>query len=153
AAVFPATDQRGLPRLAGGKVDVGAFESQPLVVNTPADGAATALGQVSLRQAVALANARTGADTINFSPLVFSSPQTIALAGPLELADLSATTTIHGLGADLLTIDGHQAGAFIVDAGVRATLDGLTIANGKSSVGGAIRNAGTLTLSNSTLAG
>ena len=42
-ALLPAgitTDQRGFNRIAGGTVDIGAFESQPipLVVNTTADG-------------------------------------------------------------------------------------------------------------------
>jgi hypothetical protein len=54
-----------------------------IVVNNPTDTPVT--GETDLRQAIAQANADTGADTIAFSSL-FDTPQAIALNGsPLTL--------------------------------------------------------------------
>jgi len=163
ANVLLATDQRGLARISGGTVDIGAFQTQPLVVNTtadpvvantpPADSAATPFGQLSLRQAITLANVRPGSDSITFDPTVFSTAQTITLAGGvLALSDTSGTTTIFGPSASLLTIDGKGAsGVFSVNPGVTAELDSLTIAHGNTGYGGGIYNSGTLTVGNSIL--
>jgi Bacterial Ig-like domain (group 3)/Right handed beta helix region len=149
-------DQRGFPRVVNGQVDIGAFESQPhpLLVNTTADGLATGLGQLSLRQAIALATVRPGNDTITFDSTVFANAQTITLTdGALALTDTSGgTTTIEGPGANLLAIDGNHASiVFLINPSVNAMLDGLTIANGNASFGGGIDNEGTLTVSNSVL--
>src|SRR5262249_59652818 len=118
ASGAPTTDQRGQPRT--GHVDIGAFQSQgsALVVNTTAGGAGSGPGELSLRQAVNLANVLTGADTIAFSSL-FDTPQTITLTGgQLTLTD-TATTTITGPGASLLSVSGnHASRVFQVDADV-----------------------------------
>ncbi|HVC97858.1 MAG TPA: choice-of-anchor Q domain-containing protein, partial [Pirellulales bacterium] len=150
-----STDQRGLDRVVGGHVDLGAFESQPLVVNTTADSAATAFGQLSLRQAIALANVRPGNDAITFDPNVFGTTQTITLAGgALALNDTTGTTTIEGPGANLLTINGNSAsGVFSVTSGASTLLDSLTIANGNASFGGGIYNDGTVSVGYCTLSG
>src|SRR5262249_14902621 len=85
----PELDQRGFPR--GDSVDIGAFQSQgpSPVVNTTADGIASMPGQLTLRQAVNLANALPSADTIRFDSSVFgTTPQTISLTvGELTLTD------------------------------------------------------------------
>src|SRR5262249_9738603 len=97
----PFTDQRGFPsaRVFGGTVDIGAFElvplGIPLVVDSTADeddGNYTA-GDLTLREALALANAYPGADTISFAPAVFGTPQTITLGlGQLTInSDLTLT--------------------------------------------------------------
>jgi hypothetical protein len=41
---LPATDQRGLPRLVHGRLDLGAFEVQPLTSPTPTSGSASSVG-------------------------------------------------------------------------------------------------------------
>ena len=61
AAAYPGTttrittDQRGLP-LDSPAPDIGAFQFNPLVVNTTIDGSGSPAGDFSLRQAVNLAN-------------------------------------------------------------------------------------------------
>ena len=121
-----ATDQRGLApqRRQGGH---RRFQTQPLMVNTTADpvvakdspdSAATPFGQLSLRQAIVLANVRPGSDTITFDPTVYSTAQTITLAGrALRYPTPAASRPFRGP-AHLLTIDGHQAsGVFTVGLG------------------------------------
>ena len=85
------TDQRGFP-LDSPNPDIGAFQSQPeLVVNTTSDasyGILSPPGELSLRQAVGLADFLAGNQTITFDPTVFATAQTIALtSGQLELSD------------------------------------------------------------------
>ena len=65
AIVGVTTDQRGLPRPSVG-VNIGAFQTQthPLSVNTTLDGIGSPLGDLSLRQALNLARAMGGAETI-----------------------------------------------------------------------------------------
>jgi parallel beta-helix repeat protein len=160
AAGAPCTDQRGFGRI--GAVDIGAFESQgtALVVNTTAGGAITDPGQLSLPQAVNLANALPTADTITFSSL-FNTAQTITLTGgQLTLTD-SATTTISGPAAGV-TISGNNASrVFGIEQGASAALSGLTITGGHTSVNGAgvigagagVLNQGTATLTNCNVSG
>ena len=66
------SDQRGLP--IGATPDIGAFQVQTgLVVNTTIDGTGSPSGDLSLRQAVNLANVLDGAETITFDSTVFAS--------------------------------------------------------------------------------
>jgi hypothetical protein len=113
-------------------------------------------GSGSLPAAVAQANANVGGDTIVFSSL-FDTPQTIKLSSPLTLTD-SATTTITGPGANLLTINGNNSGRVFDIAGGSATIYGLTISggggNGSADYGGGLLNTGgILSLSNCTVSG
>src|SRR5262249_61873967 len=65
-----------------------------IVVNNPTDTPMN--GQIDLRQAIAMANTRGGADTITFDSTVFKTPQTITLdpaLGQLELSDTPGTET------------------------------------------------------------
>jgi fibronectin-binding autotransporter adhesin len=149
----PATDQRGQPRT--GRIDIGAFQTQPgIIVNTTADGVGSSAGELSLRQALNLANALATADTITFSSL-FNSPQTITLTGGQLKLTGTAMTTISGPGANLLSINGnHASRIFYLTSGSAATLSGLTITGGHASDGGGLFNSGgTLTLNNVTLSG
>ena len=150
----PTTDQRGFGRV--GAVDIGAFESQgsTLVVNTAVDGFGSGPAQLSLRQALNLANTQTTADTISFDPVVFGSPRTINLDGTELLLSDPATTTITGPGASLLTVTGGNASrVFEVAAGASASISGLTITGGNASDGGGLLNSGTLSLSATNVVG
>ena len=159
-ALVPAgvtTDQRGFARIVNGTVDIGAFEVQAnqLEVNTTADGDVTPPGELDLRQAINLANADGGAETITFDPTVFATPQTITRDGAqLELSDTTGTETITGPAAGV-TVSGNSASrVFQVDSGVTATFSGLTIADGATrGNGGGLANLGTTTLSDCTVSG
>ncbi len=148
------TDQRGFA--VGATPDIGAFQIQPsLVVNTTSDGATTPPGGLSLRQAVNLANALYGAETITFDPTVFAMAQTIALTqGQLELSNTSGTETIMGPAAGVTVTGGGMSRVFQVDAMVNASISGLTITSGSTTgYGGGLSNYGTLTLSDCTVSG
>jgi uncharacterized repeat protein (TIGR01451 family) len=128
-----------------------------LVVNNPGDVAV--VGQTSLRQAIATANADAVAgtsDTIVFDPSLGSGTITLT-QGVLELSGAGAgTITIDGSGPNgPLTVSGNKASTiFQIDKGVQAVLAHLDLTDGQSSSnGGAIFNAGTLTVSNATISG
>ena len=165
-ALLPAgasTDQRGMPRIAGASVDIGAYEAQTqLVVDTTADGVFPSLEPMSLRQAIAIANADKGPDaiTIQFSPSVFApgAAQTITLAQPLELTNGTGKTTIRGPGGGAVTVSGNNATrVFVIDANVAAVISGITVARGSiggaSANGGGILNHGTLAVADSIFQG
>ena len=59
------TDQRGFA-LDSPSPDIGAFQTNPLVVNTTIDGTGSPFGDLSLRQAVNLANVLNAAESISF---------------------------------------------------------------------------------------
>ncbi|MEZ6143565.1 MAG: choice-of-anchor Q domain-containing protein [Zavarzinella sp.] len=106
------------------------------------------VGNVSLREAIAAANTTAGADTINFSVT-----GTIILGSELVLTETGAAniTTINGP-ANGVTISGNNAVRVLdINNDVHVAVNNLTIVDGKSSVGGAIRNnGGTLLINNST---
>ncbi len=150
------TDQRGDP-LDFPNPDIGAYQTQPdLVVNTTADGSASSPGELSLRQAVALADSLGGFQTIAFDPTVFATAQTITLtSGELELSDTTGTVTINGPAAGLTISGGGNSRVFQIDQAVTASISGLTISGGSVSAasGGGIENSGALTLDDCTLSG
>lgn len=165
------TDQRGtgFSRIVSGIIDIGAFESPvavpiDLIVSTTSDvvDGNYSAGQLSLREAISLANTTSGADTISFDAAL--AGQTITLTDELLILD---DLTITGLGADQLTISGdNNTRIFKIDDGFSVTkitveIEGLTLTNGNSNesgtsttgYGGAILNQGYLTVKNSTLRG
>jgi hypothetical protein len=111
-------------------------------------------GPGSLRAVLAAAS---NGDQIVFDPAL--NGQTITLTSGELL--LNKDLTITGPGAGLLTISGnHASRVFDVAGGTTVSLSGLTISNGRAtnqgqgySYGGGIYNAGTLTVSDSTLSG
>ncbi|MFO0957351.1 MAG: choice-of-anchor Q domain-containing protein [Isosphaeraceae bacterium] len=137
----PATDQRGQPRT--GRIDIGAFEAQVIVpVNDAGDGVGSDLGEITLRQAVNLANGLSSEDAIVFDTQVFKGATTIALtAGPLVFTD-AATTTFTGPGAGLLTLSGNNAGRVVDVQGGSLAMQGVTITGGNAAGGGGIRFSG-----------
>src|SRR5262249_48281881 len=77
--------------------------------------------------------------------------------GQLELSDQTGTETITGPGANLLSVSGnHASRVFRVDAGVTASISGLTITGGNAGhfgKGGGVSNYGTTTLTACTISG
>ena len=128
----------------------GTVNGLDATFTTPCAGAITVTnandsGPGSLRQAIAGVCA---GGTITFDPAL--NGQTITLASQLTV---SKDMTIDG-GAVSVTISGNGvARVFYINAGVTATLDHLTIANGFGGAGGGIYNFGTLTVKNSTITG
>jgi hypothetical protein len=153
------TDQRGsgFPRVLNGRIDIGAFEQAPTLLTVTSTLDVHMGSLLSLREALDEANrdARRGqSDTITFAASLGNATITLS-AGQLELYVASATATETIDGGGRITVSGANASrVFQIDVGVRAELDGLTIANGRvTGSGGGIYNVGTLAMSHSTLSG
>jgi hypothetical protein len=154
----------------------GRLAPATLTVNSAADTANDSDPYLSLRESIALVNSPTlptdlsqqiraqisgtlhggGTDNIVFDHSRVTTP--IVLGGTqMELSQLGSTARITIDGGSGITVDGNNtSGVFLVDFDVQATLDNLTITHGNAGdfgVGGGISNAGTLTVSNSTLSG
>jgi hypothetical protein len=115
----------------------------PATVTSLADS-----GAGSLRQAILDTPA---GGTVEFQP---------GLAGTITLTTgqltLARNVSILGPGADIITVSGNNASrVFEVTPAATVTITGLTIRNGRAigAPGGGIANAGTLTVTASTLSG
>ena len=131
---------------------------------------------LSLREAIALANDSEGADTITFDPSLNNGTITLIKDQPTGRPTLANTplsitdsVTISGLGSDNLTIDGDDGGngIFNIDSGDReidVIVKNITIANGAQqafSVSGLAKRGGsfftsdnvTFTLQDSVITG
>jgi len=125
-----------------------------VVVNTIVDSTDMAgSGIVSLRDAVAVANASSSATTITFDPTVFATPQTITLSGTAISFTGNASTTITGPSATLTVSGNSQSGVFSISGSSSGlTISDLTIIKGNSTSGGGIYSNGwEVTLNNVTL--
>ncbi len=135
--------------------DGPAFAS--LVVNTTSDAAFPGPGLLSLREAVLFASLDTlGISAITFDEHVFPAPKTITLTGSaLELTyNTTETISIEGPGAGVTIDGGGRSRVFQIDAGVTASISGLTITGGNAvQGGGGLFNEGTVTLTNCTVSG
>ena len=131
---------------------VMALEARTLLSTFTVDSTADDGSAGTLRWAISQANGSQGADTIDFSAL-FNTPQKIALtSGPLGSTD-TATTTISGPGANLLTISGNSASR-VFDITGSAALSGLTVTGGNAGMGaGLLNDSGTLTLIDVAISG
>ena len=150
-----ATDQRGegFARTRGETTDIGAFEVQQgdggdnpveLVVSTledESDGDFSA-EDLSLREAIALANEQAGTDRITFNDSLSGGTIVFDESNERELA-INDSVEINGLGQDNLTLDGGFI--FTPQAGVNLSIDGLNLTGGK------IDSFGNFTLTNSTI--
>lgn len=111
-------------------------------------------GLGSLRQAILDANAGGAADTITFAPA--TNGGTITLLSALPALANAGALTITGNGAANTTVSGGgTVRVFAVAAGATVRISGLTITGGAAGagVGGAISNAGALTVVASVLRG
>jgi CSLREA domain-containing protein len=165
----PAFDQRGAPfsRVFGARIDIGAVEANgaPIVVDTLVDESDGDYrkGDVSLREAIELANARPGAETIVFASAALSGNRTISLSMGELLATDSLTIAGPATG-NVITIDGlNQSRVINFDSFGDLALSRLTLTRGRVSTenpendglatvgnGGALRStsAGFVTLDN-----
>ncbi|MBY0230914.1 MAG: hypothetical protein K2W96_16635 [Gemmataceae bacterium] len=99
-------------------------------------------GSGSLREAIALANSMSGADTIRFA---FEGSNTITLQSALP--DITDDLVIQGDGAAILAVErSSSAGDFgifaVAGSGVDAEFRGLTIRNGRREHGGGVLVSG-----------
>jgi fibronectin-binding autotransporter adhesin len=137
------SDQRGEPRPDITDCDIGAVEMSG--VTPPLSFVVTNLnndGEGSLRMAVFNANTQPGKDTITF--LAGLTGTIVLTSGQLTITE---DVDIQGPGATVISVSGNNAGrVFASDSGTTVTISGLTMLNGSSSLGGAINNAGTMTL-------
>ncbi len=161
--------------VASGTIETDDF----IVVDTLTDvvnGNFTA-GNLSLREAIGLANEGPGLDKITFATSLFGSAKTITLSNLGDL-DIATSMEIIGPGANLLTISGNNASRiFNVNDGNEGTLNSVTISglkliNGRSlepqnpdeeepeeevpegiGFGGAILNLESLAIANCTISG
>ena len=104
--------------------------ANPLVVDNAADESDGdySTGDFSLREAIEIANARAGADEIQFAPTL--SGATIALA--LDQMEVTDELSITGPGATDLTISGdNNFRVFQTSLGVPLSLEGLTVTQGR----------------------
>jgi parallel beta-helix repeat protein len=125
-----------------------------LQVNTTSDLLAPGPGLLSLREAIGFANTDpSGMAHITFDPVVFATTQTITLTtSQLELTH--GNDTITGPAKGVIVNGNHANRVFQVDAGVTASISGMTLAGGKTTGnGGGLLNNGTLALSNCTVSG
>ena len=106
-------------------------------------------GDLSLREAISLANNSNSQEVIAFDPAL--TGDTILLT--LGQLNITGTMTIEGPGSGSLTVDGYgQYRVFDIGADADVSMSGLTVEGGiVSGDGGGIRNQGNLTLSDVTL--
>ena len=154
------TDQRGesYARINSGTVDIGAYEfnGYTLVVDTLSDedDGNYATGQLSLREAIRLANESPFTETIVFDESL--SGHTIIFSQEIAITD---DLKIIGLGRDQLTLDGNgDSRIFNISDGVQQTrilveISGLTLTNGYAENGGAISCLENLSIVDSTITG
>jgi CSLREA domain-containing protein len=157
----PLFDQRGagFARRHGVRVDMGAAESKisTFVVDTLTDesNGNYDAGDLSLREALELANASSGEDMIEFSPSLFAAgPQTLMLAQRGLLS--TGSIDLRGPGANLLTIDasgndptpdrvdGRGSFVFLLTGSPStsiAVLSGLRLTGGDFYSGGGVSSA------------
>ena len=110
----------------------------------------TAGGTVTLRSAIQRLDNAGGTNTIFFS---LSNPSTITLGSQLTITNSPAQTlTITGgpTPSAIVVDGGNNNGIFKINSGATVSMSGLTLQHGKT-VGGAIDNSGTVTITNSVL--
>ena len=155
-------DQRGTPyaRVWGAAVDIGAYETLELIVDTAVDESDGDFGpgDLSLREAVELANLNLGSDVITFDAGL--SGQSVLLGGTeIEITD-ALIIDAKALATDV-TVDAQQnSRVFNISAPIgNFTFAGLTLTGGRTTDagglggGGAIRSgsSGLLTLDGVTV--
>ena len=158
-------DASGAARIQGETVDMGAVEGtapfapgQTYVVTSLSDAVDPSDGELTFIEAFQAANENQpvgdapGGSILEEDVIRFAD----GLQGTVATAGAGLTVfgnlRIEGPGTELLTFDGGgSARAFDVFASGRLVLEGVTVANGAATEGGAVRNAGDLTLIDAVL--
>ncbi|MEM9657601.1 MAG: choice-of-anchor Q domain-containing protein, partial [Planctomycetota bacterium] len=136
--VATPNDQRGAPfvRGFGSQVDIGAVERQslpsgPIVVTTTDDELNFLNSEVSLREAIALANGSAGLDTITFANAL-SGRSIMLTRGELTLTE-AASIDATALAEPVTVSANRQSRLLNITADVGDfTLAGLTLTNGRT---------------------
>jgi hypothetical protein len=155
-------DQRGAPREAGERQDIGAVEfilPRSMRVDTLSGVADGFYGEseTSFADAIAWANELPGPDTISLSAGLIEQLQASDQPAQINIFETLVITddlTIHGPGADLLSISGgNQHRVLEVAPGVNVQITDVSITNGyvftitgPGNGGAGILNEGDLTL-------
>jgi hypothetical protein len=163
----PEFDQRGasFSRIVGGRIDIGAYERQPQplvvdILDDESDGDYSP-GDLSFREAIGLSNLQLlPTNTILFDDSIWGGA-IVLTEGQLNI---SASVTIEGPGADLMTIDasgndptpdennGDGSVVFFSDAnGVE--IAGLTITGADAGGRAAISGFGMWSVTDSVISG
>jgi phospholipase/lecithinase/hemolysin len=142
-SVHPGTKAHQIIGLKAAAAVYAALGIKEIDVTNASDSVNPLDGGLSLREALNLANAMPGGEKIAFD--LGAGRHEIDLSGQ-ELT-VTADVSVSGPGADRLTVRGPWAGRiFEVGAGVRSTISGMTLRGGSAVKGGAVLNAGDLTL-------
>ncbi|HEY0073532.1 MAG TPA: choice-of-anchor Q domain-containing protein [Abditibacteriaceae bacterium] len=178
-----STDQRGRPRGSDFNAmpnaisdadDIGAYEAQApanqqsgpgLVVTKTVDtnDSSCTATDCSLREAVGAANVDEKDNSITFSPSLFAAARRTITLGGAQLPEILSSGKLSITAPDVgLIINGNnQSRIFQISLNAHVDITGLTIIGGNgvsgsgfgASIGGAIYNLGTLTLTNNTISG
>ncbi|MEZ6132593.1 MAG: choice-of-anchor Q domain-containing protein [Planctomycetaceae bacterium] len=127
--------------------DLEVAVQRSFIVSTTADESNDDVspGNLSLREAILMANQQPGHNIIEFAPEL-SGSRIELLHG--QLPTLTDSVTINGPGSELLTIDaGNRSRFFQISEGVTAEISGLTLMNGRELLGGAVFSSGNVVLS------
>jgi predicted outer membrane repeat protein len=140
-SVHPGTKAHQLLGLTAAADVYEALGFNHITVTNTSDAVDPLDGGLSLREALNLANAEGGRQTVDFQ--LGSGAHTIKLGGEIAVTD---SVVVNGP-AGGLTLDGQgHTRLFSIAAGADVTLNFLTLTNGAADQGGAIDNAGDLTL-------
>ena len=156
ANAYLAVDQRGVIRTTN---DMGAVRAgSTFVVNTLADSFTPVPGYLTLREAIAQANADpAGGDNIIFAPGLQGSINLIQGALTVTQSMSITSQTSGNIGIDASQTPGQTSGIFVIngnDSGQkRVSFTRLNLWGGNASLGGAIENHEHLTLTELEITG
>ncbi len=146
-SVHPGAKAHALLGLNAAAGVLTALGQNHLTVTTTADAIDPLDGGRSLREALALADLMPGEQTVTFA--LGHGPKTINLNSQLDIKD-----DLTLIGGPSVTISGQgQTRLFNVAAGADVAIAALRLIDGKADQGGAIFNAGSLTLVGVLLSG